>query len=555
MTLLRLFLLLSAVLSLHMPMPVWSEGEKVSERRPAIISRTDDKQMRSFYAARLIIDSVTRECVRAWLSEEEFAWARSRGWEVQWLPQPIYEATKETTGKIEKQLDFPLASYPSYAQLADALQIFAASYPEICRLVSIGKSVQGRDLWFLKISDNPDLEEDEPEFKYISTMHGSEPVGMVMCLDLIDLLLSEYGSDQRLTRLVNETEIWIMPLMNPDGYTINSRFNANGADLNRSFPDRVDDPNNTPLGRPPEVQVMMAFGAAHSSALSANFHTGALLVNYPYDNSFDNESENPDWHTPDDDLFVNVSLAYSSHNPPMFSSLQFDQGITNGITWYVVSGGMQDWNYTWLGCNEVTIELSNTFRPSASTLPTLWNNNRESMLSYMEKAQIGVRGRVTDSVSGAPVFATVRIAGRDHNVFTDPDVGDYHRLILPGTYELEFTAQGYDQQTVAGVVVADGTATRIDVALVPNGLGTATPTSTASPTRTVTHTLSRTPSVTATPTVSPTPLEGITPTPTTDYDVVQDGVINAKDLIDILSLQFYPPETLFDFARFWGETQ
>jgi carboxypeptidase D len=220
-----------------------------------------------------------------------------------------------------------------------------------------------------------------------------------------------------------------------------------------------------PLGdssRPVEVGRIMQWTAANSFVLSANFHTSALVVNYPYD---DDDKGHVDSPTPDDLLFENVSRRYSVHNTPMWNSSEFDDGITNGAAWYSISGGMQDWNYRYASCNEFTIELSNTKKPSASSIPSFWNNNRASMLSYAEAVHIGVRGIITDRATGEPVWAEVHVEGNSHPVFTDPNVGDYHRMLLPGMYNLTFNAPGYAQKLVENVAVANGPATRLDVEL------------------------------------------------------------------------------------------
>ena len=179
------------------------------------------------------------------------------------------------------------AAWPTFAEITAHLQGVAAANPGICRLTSLGQSVQGRELWMLKITDNPDVEEDEPELRYISTMHGDEVVGMQLCLELIDELVAGYGTDPQIDALVDGAELWIMPLMNPDGYTAGSRYNAQGFDLNREFPDRVNDPVNSTVGRPVEVQHVMNWGFEHSPVLSANFHGGTVVVNYPWDSDFD----------------------------------------------------------------------------------------------------------------------------------------------------------------------------------------------------------------------------------------------------------------------------
>jgi hypothetical protein len=357
------------------------------------------------------------------------------------------------------------SGYPSYTDILDTLTNRADTYPSLCQLFDLGPTAgsAGRHIWALKISDNVGVEEDEPEMKYIANMHGDEVVGVMMCLNMIDYLLSNYGTDPRVTNIVDSMELWIIPTMNPDGYMSVTRYNAHGVDLNRAFPEGAP-PNpepNTIIGREPEVADIMLWSFAHSFTLAANFHGGALVVNYPFDNDGHGSTFSP---TPDEDMFVWISEQYSSHNLPMWNNPSFYHGITNGAAWYMITGGMQDWDYRYMGGNEVTIEQGNTKTPAFSQIPTYWNDNRESMLYYMETCLIGVRGIVTDASTGQPLAATVTVVGRDHNVYTDPDVGDYHRMLLPGDYQLQFQTAGYDTLTLP-VTVSEGAATQLDVVL------------------------------------------------------------------------------------------
>ena len=367
------------------------------------------------------------------------------------------------------------AGYRSYDALTGELEDRAAAHPAICRLSTLGASVEGRELWAMLITANPDDEEDEPEFKYVSTMHGDEPLGTELCLDLIALLLDEYGTNTRITDLVDTTAIWIVPLMNPDGYENGARLNAGGYDLNRSFPAYgtgffgtiFDGEPLHAANRPIEAAHVMRWIARNSFTLSANFHTGALVANYPYDD--DGLPSGAYAPTPDDALFADVSRRYSFHNAPMWESAFFTDGITNGGEWYVASGSMQDWNYRYASCNEVTIELSDVKVPRASQIDAFWADNEESMLSYMEAVHVGVRGVVTDLDTGAPLWAEVGVQGNGHPVFTDPEVGDYHRMLLPGTYTLTYSAPGHETLTETDVEVDEGTAIRVDVELAKAG--------------------------------------------------------------------------------------
>lgn len=364
-------------------------------------------------------------------------------------------------------------TYPSCDEITGAIEALVAGHPDIARMQSLGDSVEGRAIWAVLITDNPDVEEDEPEFRYISTMHGNEPPGKVLCLNLIETLLTEYGADPRITALVDETAIWIVPLMNPDGYARKSRYNAAGIDLNRSFPVYPDDFTGTiyggaPLldaGRAPETAHIMRWTAENSFVLSANLHSGSLVANYPYDD--DGGVSGVYAAAPDDLLFQELALRYSFHNPEMYASSLFPQGITNGAAWYVIRGGMQDWMYRYAGCCELTLEISEDWAPPLSELSALWALNKESMLSYMEAVHIGIRGIVTDEQTGAPLYVKVMAASNSQPVFTDPDVGNYHRLLLPGSYSLTFSANGYVSKTIEGIVVIEGPATRVDAALAP----------------------------------------------------------------------------------------
>jgi hypothetical protein len=276
--------------------------------------------------------------------------------------------------------------------------------------------------------------------------------------------------------LVDHVEIWIMPLMNPDGRESNPprRYNANGYDLNRSFPEGSSKnlgnglygpPMNT-NGLPPEVRHVMAWTATHNFSLSANFHTGARVINYPYDNDGRGDVYSP---TPDEALLQALSRSYASNNLPMWNNnlAPIVHGVVNGAAWFSILGGMQDWNYRYDGCIEVTIELSDSqwLDPPASELPIYWSENRESMLAYPEWSLKGLRGILRDAQTGQPVRGAVRVEGFHHLVFSDPEVGDYHRLLLPGTYTVWYYAPGYVPQRIPNVTVGSGAATRLDVAL------------------------------------------------------------------------------------------
>ena len=129
-------------------------------------------------------------------------------------------------------------------------------------------------------------EEDEPEVKYISSMHGDEIVGAMLCMNLADWLMANYGVDPQATNIVNNVELWLVPLMNPDGYdqSPRTRYNGQGYDLNRTFPEWTTGDPQHPV-RPPDRSAgdHELVVRALRSHCSVNFHGGEMVVNYPFD--------------------------------------------------------------------------------------------------------------------------------------------------------------------------------------------------------------------------------------------------------------------------------
>ena len=384
--------------------------------------------------------------------------------------------------------------YPTYSVYQQMMQDFAANYPNICRLESIGTSQNGRDISVLKITDNPDVDENEPEFFYTATMHGDELVGFVLTLRLADYLLSNYGTNSQVDNLVNNVEIWINPDANPDGtyYGGNNnvsgsrRYLANDVDPNRNFPDPFEDhPDGSAWAQ--ETIDMMNFADAHHIVISANMHSGAEVVNYPWDawRSVAGVWPNIDppmgvnrLH-PDDDWWQLVSWEYAN-SANYFSGVYNDitesyEEVVFGADWYPAAGTRQDYMTYHKNGREFTLELSDSKQLDSNLLPTYWNYNDEALLLYMEQVTYGIHGIITDSVTGDPIEAKVEITSHDDAIsFVNSalPVGDYHRPIHAGTYDVTYSKTGYDSQTHS-ISLSNYETFIKDVALHPTGVGVA----------------------------------------------------------------------------------
>ncbi|NOR44931.1 MAG: T9SS type A sorting domain-containing protein, partial [Candidatus Delongbacteria bacterium] len=174
--------------------------------------------------------------------------------------------------------------------------------------------------------------------------------------------------------------------------------------------------------------------------------------------------------SPDDPHAYWLAYGYAVRNQPMFNG-PFTDGITNGCEWYSIDGGMQDWNYRYHNDMDMTLEISSTKWPAFSTMAGFWQDNRDAMFWYLSAAHKGIYGLVTDSVSGVPMDATIEIAGINKEYYTDPDHGDYYRILKPGTYSMTVSCPGFFTQTIDNIVVTDDTgvfkeATEVNVQLV-----------------------------------------------------------------------------------------
>lgn len=265
--------------------------------------------------------------------------------------------------------------------------------------------------------------------------------------------------------------------MNPDGYEISKvgdegslvgRNNANNVDLNRNFPDQYGT-NDYNKVQEAETQAVMNWSLSTHFVLSANLHGGALVANYPFDDSAkdfraDNDPKTEKNPTEEDAIFRHLANTYSSAHRtmyqgkpcPSFIRESFPDGITNGADWYPVTGGMQDWSYVKGGTYELTMEVGCYKFPEAAELGQYWMDNREPLIKYVEQVHMGIKGFVRSSIGTPLPHAVLSINNIQHVTYSD-NGGEYYRLLLPGKYNITVSAKGYETET-SEVTIPDGSA-------------------------------------------------------------------------------------------------
>lgn len=389
------------------------------------------------------------------------------------LHRPDDAALMVPYGEQSTSWDF----YPTWQGYDSIMVGFQQLHPSLCTTHNILTLASGRKLLLVRLTSAVNSGGIKPLFLYSATIHGDETAGYNLMLRLIDHLLTGYGTDPEATWLLDNLEIWICPLANPDG-TYNGgnntvsgavRRNANLVDLNRNYPDPRVGAN--PDGKPyqPETMAFMGFADTVPFTMGANLHGGAEVVNYPWDT----------WYKlhPDDSWWVQASRQYADTvqaNAPSGFFTDQDNGITNGAAWYVITGGRQDYMNYFAHCREVTLEVSNTFIVPTSQLNAMWGYHHRSLINYLKESWYGLTGRVTDSVSGLPLEARIWIDSHDadsSHVESSALHGYYHRPVFQGPWNVTFSATGYKSKSFAVNVPFHDT-THLDVQLVPLGYGT-----------------------------------------------------------------------------------
>jgi hypothetical protein len=429
-----------------------------------------DKKSIEILTTNVSILSVIDNVIHVSLSKLTVEWFILQKYDYK-IVERVSSKALSSAGSVNQAMDWDL--YPTYLQYDSIMRSFSIHYPSLCRLDTIGTSVNGKLVLALKVTSDAAVNTDKPKVFYTSTMHGDETGGFILMLHLADYLLKNYNLDNRVTNLLDNLEIWINPLANPDGTYVSdnlstppARYNANGYDLNRNFPD----PFTPDIVQQKETHDMIKFMRKHKFVLSANFHSGTEVVNYPWDRWLSK------FHA-DDSWFNSISRAYAdtAHKYAGPEYMNFlDNGVTRGAVWYVVYGGRQDF-MTWeLHGREVTIEVDEQYVTPAPQLALLWQNNWHSLLGYLENALYGIHGLVRDVNTHAPVPAKVFISGHDidsSQVYSDTLTGSFVRFLYPGSWNLSFSATGYKDTTISNVEVVSGQKTDLIVDMSPGVSG------------------------------------------------------------------------------------
>ncbi|PKK84350.1 MAG: hypothetical protein CVT49_04260 [candidate division Zixibacteria bacterium HGW-Zixibacteria-1] len=301
-----------------------------------------------------------------------------------------------------------MGGYKTLDEINSYLDGIILAHPAIVsQKVSIGQTIEGRDMWAVKISDNPEIDEDEPEILFTAAIHCREVITPEVLFYFMDFLTNNYKTDPEAAFLVDNREMWFIPLVNPDGYYYNEviepdgggmwrknrRNNGNGTygvDLNRNFGYEwgYDNEGSSPYSSDPtyrgsapfsepETQNMRDFISSRDFTMTIYYHAHGNLILQPW--SYD------EFYTPDQDIFAALGDSAATFN-----------GYAPGTSWellYPVNGGSDDWGYgeqTLKNKNfAMTLEVGNSddyFWPPVERIPQLVGENLQPNIFFARTA-------------------------------------------------------------------------------------------------------------------------------------------------------------------------
>ena len=411
--------------------------------------------------------------------EGEFAALQRRGLT---HSKPIAGRPLRTVLKEESAMRGVPVGYQDLASIEASLHQTAMDHPSICQVVDLSQefgtpqTFEGRSLIALKISDNVAMDEDEPAVLVASTHHARELVPAVIALAAIERLTDGYGTAPAITAAIDEHEIWIVPVCNPDGYEYvfntddnwrkNRRVMAGGigVDLNRNYPQGWDYAcagstfessivykGPSPASEP-ETQALIALGESRRLAKVVDYHSSGQEVLWGYacpDHPFD---------------------AYLQSEAAQLSTASGYAGAERKPS---ADGEAQQWHSGRRGAISMLVETALEFQPPYADAVA------EAALAidgigWMLQREIPLSGHVTSACDGSPIEASIEVLG-----FTFPDgeenrsggtFGRWHANLPPDTYAIRFTAPGF-QDVTRTVTVGSGTATVLDVEMDGPGPG------------------------------------------------------------------------------------
>lgn len=354
----------------------------------------------------------------------------------------------------------PDQEYKSPEEIEDFVNTIHSRYPDITEVSSIGKTLEGRDILAIKISDNPQIDEKEPVLLVNAMHHAREVMTPEITTDMIEYLVSNYGNKSEVTSWVDQTEIWVVPMFNMDGnnkmWTEDSMWRKNtrdghGVDLNRNYPQgwntcngsssnvNSDSYRGAAPGSEPETQAMMNLVAKIKPVFNISYHSYSEIVIYPF-------GCRP--------LKTPAEEAVESIGGELARAIDYKPGTAWELL-YNADGGDIDWMYVEHQVLPYVIEVNSTFQGFHPNF-NKWRDktvlrNRPGWMHLLNKLQ----GPSLQGVVNREEFQQIKIskagALRVSQVYKINPDGSYYVMLKAGQYDVTF--EGKNNKTFKNISI------------------------------------------------------------------------------------------------------
>jgi len=423
----------------------------------------------------ILYDTITKTSFELIVTPGELSLLNERGFKPDILSfgKPFVEIQSERQQNIIDQVP---PGYPDLSEIVEKMYDYESTYPSICKVYDltetycVSPTYEDRHIYAIKISDNVSEDEDEPNFLMVSCHHAREIVTPVTALYSIEQFTSNYDDDPDITALVDEYEIWISPVWNPDGYEhvyyVDNMWRKNrkpyppgvGVDLNRNYPfgwssecSGSTDPNSETYKGPSaaseaETKTMMEFSNDRHFAKILDYHSYGREVLYGY---------------------CCHSHPFSSFFQSEATYLSIAAGYGGAIRAPSAEGENYEWQIAFNGSYANLMETHTSFQPDYESALTesaqVW-----PATMWMLERPISISGHVKDSFTGEPLVAKITFDDitfpNDEEFFSEPKFGRFNLFLPPGTYKIEFSLDNYHSENYQ-VVVTESSAEILEVSL------------------------------------------------------------------------------------------
>jgi len=382
--------------------------------------------------------------------------------------------------------------YKPIEQIEQDLFKLRLKYPNLLHVEKIGRTAgMGQPIWAMKVSDNAPKREDEPRILFAGVHHAREPIGANICLELAKTLCEKYETDPQIKKWVNSIEIWLVPVVNPDGYKYifendlrfpwwrkNLRDNDgdgvfnplyDGVDLNRNYgynwqeggdgkPGSWFYRGKTPFSEN-ETQAIMNLARRENFAIGISYHSYGESILFPWGNF-----KRP----PDLELIVEIASEMASRIKRESGRGQYSILPLNGRV-----GQSSIWMYAEQHVIDYIIEVGTQYFPAEESVPFIIKENLKGAFYLFDRVlETGIKGHVFDTYTKKPLLAEIKVKELSANYvrprMTDKEFGGFHRLLTPGKFTLEIHSPGYFPKTIKNVRVKRGKCTDFEIGLIPN---------------------------------------------------------------------------------------